>query len=168
MKKVGIFYGSSTGNTADAAGEIKKQIGGSNAEVFDVADIKADDLNNFSNIILGTSTWGAGDLQDDFEDFLDVIDSIDLSGRVVALFGMGDQISHGETYIDGLSEVLKKVKEKGATVIGKTSSEGYEHDGSESEIDGEFIGLALDDDNQSELTEERISSWVKDIKPKFV
>ena len=168
MKPVGIFYGSSTGNTGDAANAIKSELGGDNAEVFDVADVKAEDLNNYTNIILGTSTWGAGDLQDDFEDFMDGINSIDLSGKVVAIFGMGDQVSHGETYIDGLSEVFKKVIEKSATVIGKTSSEGYEHEDSESEIDGEFIGLALDDDNQSELTEERISNWVKDLKTKFV
>lgn len=167
MKTVGIFYGSSTGNTADAANAIKKELGSDNAEVFHVSDAEPEDLNNFTNIILGTSTWGAGDLQDDFEDFLEGIDSIDLSGKVVALFGMGDQFSHGGTFIDGLSEVFNKVTEKGATVIGKTSSEGYEHDDSESEIDGEFIGLALDEDNQSELTDERITNWVKDLKTKF-
>lgn len=167
MKTVGIFYGSSTGNTADAASTIKKELGSDNSEVFHVSDSKAEDLNNFTNIILGTSTWGAGDLQDDFEDFLEGVDSIDLSGKVVALFGLGDQFSHGETFIDGLLEVYNKVTEKGATVVGKTSSKGYEHDGSESEIDGEFIGLALDEDNQSELTDERISNWVKDIKTKF-
>ncbi|MCK5906341.1 MAG: flavodoxin, partial [Flavobacteriales bacterium] len=142
MKTVGIFYGSSTGNTGDAAKAIQNKIG--DAKIFDVSDVKAEDLNDFSNIILGTSTWGAGDLQDDFEDFLDGVDSIDLSGKKVALFGMGDQESHGDTFIDGLAEVYKKVTEKGATVIGKTSSEGYEHEDSESEIDGQFIGLALD------------------------
>ena len=167
MKTIGIFYGSSTGNTGDAAEAIKKELGNDIAEVFDVTDVKAEDLNNFSNIILGTSTWGAGDLQDDFEDFLDGIDSIDLSGKTVALFGMGDQESHGETYIDGLAEVYKKVIEKGATVVGTTSSEGYEHESSEAEINGNFVGLALDEDNQSELTEERISNWVKDLKDKF-
>ena len=167
MKTIGIFYGSSTGNTGDAAEAIKKELGNDVAEVFDVTDAKAEDLNNFSNIILGTSTWGAGDLQDDFEDFLDGIDSVDLSGKTVALFGMGDQESHGETYINGLAEVFKKVTEKGATIVGATSSEGYEHENSEAEIDGNFIGLALDEDNQSDLTEERISNWAKELKAKF-
>ncbi len=167
MKTIGIFYGSSTGNTGDAAEAIKKELGNDAVEIFDVADAKVEDLDSFSNIILGTSTWGAGDLQDDFEDFLDGIDSIDLSSKTVALFGMGDQESHGETYVDGLAEVYKKVIEKGATVVGATSSDGYEYESSEAEIDGNFIGLALDEDNQSELSEERISNWVKDIKTKF-
>jgi flavodoxin I len=167
MKTVGIFYGSSTGNTGDAAVAIKKELGSDNAKVFDVTDAKVEDLNNFSNIILGTSTWGSGDLQGDFEDFLESIDTVDLSGKTVALFGMGDQESHGETYIDGLAEVFDKVTKNGATIIGNTSSEGYEHENSEAEIDGSFVGLALDDDNQSELTEERISNWVKELKNKF-
>ena len=167
MKTIGIFYGSSTGNTGDAVEAIKNELGDNVAEIFDVSDAKVEDLNKFPNIILGTSTWGAGDLQDDFEDFLGGIDSIDLSGKTVALFGMGDQESHGETYIDGLAEVYKKVIEKGATVVGATSSDGYEHESSEAEVDGNFVGLALDEDNQSELSEERISNWVKDIKTKF-
>jgi flavodoxin I len=167
METIGIFYGSSTGNTEDAAKQIQSEFGDNSVKIFDTSETKATELSDFSNIILGTSTWGAGDIQDDFEAFIDDIDSMDLSGKNIALFGMGDQYGHGDTYVDALAEVYSKVIEKGATVIGETSSEGYDHDNSEAENDGKFVGLALDEDNQSELTNERITNWVTDLKSKF-
>jgi len=168
MKKIGVFYGSSTGNTGDVAKVIQQQLGNDNADVFDVSEVEADELDTYKNIVFGTSTWGAGDIQDDFDEFLDKLDSVDLSGKKIALFGLGDQISHGDTFIDGLAEVYKKVNERGASVIGKTSTDGYEHEASESEIDGKFVGLALDEDNQSELTDDRVSDWVGVLKGEFV
>ena len=70
MQNIGIFYGSSTGNTEAAAEQLQKEFGADNARIFDVSDVKASDLEGYSNLIFGSSTWGIGDLQDDFEGFL--------------------------------------------------------------------------------------------------
>ena len=41
---------------------------------------------------------------------------------------------------------------------------GYEHAGSKSEVDGKFLGLPLDEDNQGDQTEDRASDWVTQLK----
>ena len=55
----------------------------------------------------------------------------------------------------------------GGKLIGKWSTEGYEFDESLGCVDGEFLGLAIDYDNQDDLTEERIEAWVEQIKDLF-
>ena len=150
MEKVGIFFGSSTGNTESAAEAIKGLLG--NAELFNVADTKAAKMAEFTNLIIGTSTWGVGDLQDDMEGFVSDMASVDLKGKKVALFGLGDQSSYGDTYCDGMGKVYQALQGKGCDVIGFMPTAGYEFDASVAVDGGEFVGLALDADNQGEKT----------------
>ena len=162
MEKVGIFYGSSTGNTEAAANAIQAKLG--NAEVFNVANTPASKMADFTNIIIGTSTWGVGDLQDDMEGFVNDISGVDLKGKKVALFGLGDQGSYGDTYCDAMAKVFKALQGKGCDVVGFTSTEGYEFDSSEAVDGDEFVGLALDADNQGDKTDKRIADWVGKLK----
>lgn len=166
MAHIGIFYGSSTGNTEAAAGKIVKALSGHEVEVFDVSSANSD-FSTFDVVIFGTSTWGLGDLQDDWDSFIDEVKSGDLSGKKVALFGLGDSSSYSDTFSDGISKIYDAVKGKGVTLIGRTSTEGYNFESSESVIDGEFIGLVLDEDNESEKTDERIALWVEQLKKEF-
>ncbi len=159
---IGIIFGSSTGNTERAAELIAEKIDGS--EVKNIADVDAAYLGSCSALILGSSTWGAGDLQDDWETGIDTLKSADLSGKKVALFGFGDQEGWGDTFVEALSILYKAVTEKGAEVVGKCSTEGYSFSSSESVVDGEFVGLPLDEENQSDLTEDRIAAWTDKIK----
>lgn len=165
MEKVGIFFGSSTGNTESAAEAIKGLLG--NAELFNVADTKAAKMAEFTNLIIGTSTWGVGDLQDDMEGFVSDMASVDLKGKKVALFGLGDQSSYGDTYCDGMGKVYQALQGKGCDVIGFMPTAGYEFDASVAVDGGEFVGLALDADNQGEKTDERIKTWVAKIQKEF-
>lgn len=161
---IAVVYGSSTGNTQSAAEMIAGMIG--EAEVLDVASISPEDLNGYDKLILGSSTWGEGEFQDDWEDF-DWSD-VDLSGKTVALFGMGDQESYAEEYCNALGLLHERVSEKGANIVGEWENEGYEFEESNAlNDDGKFVGLALDCDNQDDLTEERVTSWVESIKSHF-
>ena len=161
---IGIFYGSSTGNTKDVSVKLQEALGG---DLHNITDVDADTIAGYDSIVFATSTWGAGDLQDDWEDFFPSLDDIDFSGTKVAIMGLGDQDNYGDTFVDGMQILADKVEELGGEIVGYTSTEGYEYDNSEAEKDGRFIGLVIDEDNQSDLTDERIRDWVAQLKPVF-
>ncbi len=161
MSNIAIFYGSSTGNTESVAEQLAEQLG---AELFDVANSPADKLGEYNNLIFGTSTWGIGDLQDDWEDFISELESADLNGKTVALFGLGDSGSYADSFVEAMAKIYDVIKEKGCKIVGAISTDGYEHEASEAVVDGKFVGLAIDEENQGDLTEERISNWVAQIK----
>ncbi len=155
MKTITVIYGSTTGNTEQAAKAIAARLNGKAIAVRDAqpADFDVDLL------ILGTSTWGSGDLQDDWATDLGKLQAAPLRGRTVALFGLGDQCSFGASYLDGLAALYDTVVARGANVIGAWPIAGYQHEGSKAVRNGAFVGLALDDDNESSLTPARIAAW---------
>ncbi|MDR3127306.1 MAG: flavodoxin [Tannerellaceae bacterium] len=163
MKKTGIFYGSSSGNTKGVAEKIAKALGIDRADVHDVAKAKAGDLAGYELLLLGCSTWGLGDLQDDFADFVGELSKADLSGKKVGLFGCGDSSSYPDTFCNALGTIYKAVCGK-AEMIGNVSVEGYTYDDSEAVVEGHFVGLPLDEDNESKLTGKRIEDWLQVIK----
>ncbi len=167
MQNIGIFYGTSTGNSEAAAKQIQKEFGADSATIFDVSETKAGDLEQYSNIILGCSTLVIGELQYDFDDFMPEIKAANLEGKKIAIFGLGDQDSYSDTFVDGIGLIYDALKGKGCQVVGKVSTEGYNYDESRAEVDGQFMGLPLDEDNQYDLTEERIKNWVAKLKKEF-
>lgn len=164
MQNIGIFYGSSTGNTENAAIQIKQEFGNDIAQTFDVANTKASDIEQYSNIILGSSTWGIGEMQDDFETFLPKLAAADLEGKNVAIFGFGDQDTYPDSFVDAIGEIYEILEPKGCKIIGKTSTDSYDFDDSRAVVDDHFVGLALDEENQNELTDKRIKHWVEQLK----
>jgi flavodoxin len=167
MKIIGIFYGSSSGNTEGVAKQIQAEFGADNAQVFDVAKATKDDLEKFDNLIFGTSTWGFGELQDDFDGFMKQIEAANLSGKTVALFGCGDQESYSDTFVDGMGLVWQSLQGKGCDIVGQTSTEGYSYSNSQSDVEGKFVGLAIDENNQSDQTADRVKAWVEVLKNAF-
>lgn len=164
MDKVAIFYGSTSGNTETVANSIAKKL---EADTFNVGNNPTDKLSEYNNLILGTSTWGYGDLQDDWDNFIEDLKKADLTDKVIALFGVGDAYSYPDTYVNGMAIIYDAIKEKGCTIVGKMPTEGYEFDESQAVIDGQFVGLALDEDNDGDKTENRINEWVDKLKNKF-
>ncbi|RAZ25874.1 flavodoxin FldA [Campylobacter hyointestinalis] len=160
----GIIFGSSMGNTEEAANLIASNLGIDN--VLNIADTDAKTINSFDKLIIGSSTWGSGDLQDDWDVF--DFDSLDVSGKTVALFGLGDSSSYSDTYCDAMGIIYDKLVQKGANIIGQVSADGYSFDESRSLKDGKFVGLALDADNESDQTEERIKKWTESIKSQIL
>lgn len=163
MKKTVIVYGTSTGTCEELANKIGSKLGVDN--IINVTDLDSSIVADNDNLILGTSTWGAGEMQDDWYDGVKVLKGADLSGKTVALFGCGDSESYPDTFVGGMSEIYNAAKAAGADVIGAVSTDGYTFDDSESVVDGHFVGLALDEVNEDDKTDERIEAWVAEIQP---
>lgn len=157
MSKTVVIFGSSTGTCEGIAEKIGAKLG---AEVVNVQDLN-DDVLAADNLLLGTSTWGAGELQDDWYDGVDTIKGADLSGKTVAIFGCGDSASYSDTFCGAMKELYNAAKEAGANVIGEVSTDGYTFDDSDAIVDGKFVGLALDDINEDDKTDERIDAWLE-------
>ena len=115
-------------------------------------------------LILGTSTWGFGDLQEDWDAFLGSLTKMNLTGKTIALFGLGDSSTYSDTFVDGMGIIYRALLEKGCKFIGKVDRSNYSFDSSEAEIDGELVGLALDEDSESQKTSARLDEWLKAIK----
>ena len=162
MKKTIVIYGSSTGTCEGIAEKIGARLG---AEVLNVQDMTADVIAANENLILGTSTWGAGELQDDWYDGLKVLKSSNLSGKTIALFGCGDAESYGDTFVGGMGELYDSIKDSGARFIGSVATDDYSFDDSAAVVGGQFVGLPLDDVNEDDKTDGRIEAWVAVISP---
>lgn len=162
MKSTIVIYGSSTSTCQGIAENIAGKLG---VEAIDVANIEEATVSAHDNLILGTSTWGAGEMQDDWYDGVKTLKSAGLAGKTVALFGCGDCESYPDTFCGGMKELYDAAVEAGATVLEGVCTDGYTFDDSEAVADGKFVGLALDDVNEEDKTEERIDSWLETIKP---
>ncbi|CAL1240575.1 flavodoxin [Candidatus Methylocalor cossyra] len=172
-KKIGIFYGSDTGNTRRVAKSIAKKLGEIAAPPVDVKNASVDEFIQYQALILGTPTLGEGELpglssgcsEESWEEFLPKLKGQDLSGKVVALFGLGDQDAYGHEFVDGLILLYNFVVEAGAKVVGAWPTEGYTFEKSNSIIDGKFVGLVIDHENQSDQTDARLDAWLAAVKP---
>lgn len=165
MANVGLFYGSTTGKTVDAAEEIQKALGGDSViDLHEISDKEAADLADYDYLIIGCPTWNIGDLQDDWEAIVDDLDDVDFSGKTVAYFGTGDQIGYGDNFQDAMGILEEKISGLGGKTVGYWPADGYEHSASKALRDGKFCGLALDDDNESDKTAARIQTWCAQLK----
>ena len=160
MKKTIVVYGSSTGTCESIANTLAVILG---VSAMTVSDFNADVGAENDNLILGTSTWGAGELQDDWYDGINVLKGADLSGKTVAIFGCGDAESYSDTFCGAMKEIYDAAQ--GANILPGVSTDGYTFDDSEAVVDGKFVGLALDDVNEDDKTEKRINAWLEAIKP---
>lgn len=164
MKKTGVFYGSTTGTTESVARMIANKLGISSGDVYDVSKLTADVAGSYEALILGTSTWGDGELQDDWYDGIKVLKGMDLSGKTVALFGCGDSESYADTFCDGMGILFNELKGSGCRFIGAVSDADYTYSSSGAVTDGCFVGLAIDETNEGDKTEERITAWTEMLK----
>jgi flavodoxin I len=164
MKAVGLLYGSSSGKTEKIAFKIKECLSQfASVELIDIAETNEIDFNKFSILIFGASTWGIGRLQDDWLTFIVNNPPVDLKGNCVAFFGLGDQDGYPDTFNDGMGILYDIYKPSGFIHLGKWPIADYVFEDSKALEGNEFIGLALDEDNQPDKTDERINSWVSQI-----
>ncbi|HBK33054.1 MAG TPA: flavodoxin, partial [Porphyromonadaceae bacterium] len=146
MSKIAILYGSSGGNTEQVAEKIKNLFDG-NADLFNVDSVKLDEIKAYPYLILGTSTTGVGDLQDDWDSFLPTFSKADLSDKTVAIFGLGDSASFSDTFAQSMKVIYDAIHDK-TRLIGQVPDEGYTYDASEAVIDDTWVGLPIDEDNE--------------------
>ncbi|WP_024850869.1 flavodoxin FldA [Hydrogenovibrio kuenenii] len=166
MAQVGLFYGTDTGNTERVADMIKDKIGADIVDVYDIASASAADFAKYDKIILGQPTWYYGELQSSWDDFWDEFKGIDFTDKQVACFGLGDQADYAEYFLDAMGLMHDIALENGSIPVGYWSTDGYQFDESKAVTeDGEFfVGLAIDEDQQPEMTAERVDQWVDQVK----
>ncbi|MDE6266346.1 MAG: flavodoxin [Muribaculaceae bacterium] len=157
--KTGIFYGSTTGTTEKVAKQIGAAMGVADKDIINVKKGSPVDVADYDLIILGCSTWGAGDMQNDMHDFLDGVQSLDLEGKKVAFFGCGDE-KMKKTFCNAVGYMYDMMKDTKAKRIGSYPAEVYNFTHTEAERDGSIVGLLIDDTNHADLTEPRIKQWV--------
>ena len=166
---IGLFYGSSTCYTEIVAEKIVAIFGEDRVDLHNIADEPVIKAQFYDCLIFGIPTWDYGELQEDWEDIWDDLDELDLSGKRVALYGLGDQIGYPEWFQDALGYLHHKLLQLGAVSVGQWPNQGYEFEQSKALTDdgSHFVGLALDDENQFELTDQRLAQWCRQINEQF-
>ena len=171
MNKIGLFFGTDTGNTetvAESMVESLKELTGQDiVDVYEIYQKKSEDMSAYNYLILGQPTWYDGELQGDWEEFLPELKNIDFTGKKVALFGLGDQYGYASYFCDALGIYADIIEDQGGEIVAFTSVEGYELDYSKAQREDQFVGLCLDVDNEDELTEERVDKWLQDVVKAF-
>lgn len=176
MARIGIFFGSTSGKTRKVAKMIKKRFDDETvAEPLNINKATADDLAAYQFLILGTPTMGEGQLpglssecdDESWEEALLRLADIDLSGKVVAIYGLGDQDGYPNQFVDAMIELYDFVIERGGRVVGAWPTDGYAFTTSQAVLDDKFVGLALDLDNQSDQTATRLDAWLQLIAPEL-
>ena len=165
--RIKLIYGSDTGNTELVTEDIIKLL--DDVEVTTVADLTPEDWDH-DKFILGIPTWYDGELQSDWEDYFEEFKTIDFTNKTVAIFGLGDQLGYEEWFCDGIGILAEVIMENGGKVIGYTEKDNsYDLEETPKSLvdDNTFYGLCIDEDNQPELTQDRLEKWVVDIKEKF-
>jgi len=168
MKKTGIFYGSSSGETEYVAKQIQKELGGENkAEVINIVMASQEDLQKFDNLIFGTSTWREARMQYDWEFYQNLLDETDFSGKKIALFGTGDQVNYPDNFVDAMKILYDKVKENSGEIVGAVATDDYRFNKSKAIVNKKFVGLPVDETNEYQKTPERVKKWCETLKKEF-
>ena len=170
MTKIGIFYGSTAGVTEEIAEKLVEYFDEDTCELCNMEDFDDfDDMLQYDYLLLGSSTWGSGEVQNDWRDpLVDMEDEKpDFTGKTIAFFGAGDCGTHGENFVSALGILYDSFTAAGATVVGTVPTDGYTYKYSLAERDGQFVGLPIDEINESEKTDERIEAWIENLRPYF-
>lgn len=161
-----VAYGSTFGDTADAAARIVTLLSertGVPPKLMDIAFHDVRQLDGFDVLLLGCSTWNIGELQSDWEAKLEGLDALDLHHKKVGLFGSGNQLGYPDIYVDALGILAERVEARGAELVGLWPAAGYEHTASLAQRGHCFVGLALDETSQADRTPTRIGRWVTQL-----
>jgi len=166
MEKIGLFYSCNTKKTALAAKKISEEFD-HKLEHVNVESLTEKNFSAYRNMILGVSTWFDGELPNYWDEFIPALEDIDLNGKVVAIFGNGNQKGYPENFVDGIGIMADLIEKQGGRLVGFTSAKGYEFESSRALRGEQFIGLALDYENQAAQVNVKIKKWVEQLKKEF-
>ncbi|MEI6141583.1 MAG: flavodoxin [Mariniphaga sp.] len=167
MNKIGLFYSYNSKKTAKIAGIIHNNFTTDDVQLVDVDTINSGNFPDFDNMIVGVPTWFDGELPNYWDELLPALEDIDFTSKKIAIFGLGDQKGYPENFCDAIGIMALFFEEKGAQIVGKIPLDGYTFETSKAVRNGEFLGLPLDQENQSRLTAGRIENWVINLKNEF-
>jgi flavodoxin I len=164
MKKIGIFYSFRSVKTKQQVHKMTKLFGEGNVDEIDVDSATGKDLAKYDSLILAVPTWFDGELPNYWDEMLPDLEDISFKGKKVAIFGGGNQKGYSENFVDGVGIMAEFMEARGAKIVGYTSTEGYTFESSRAQKGNQFVGLALDIENQAALTNERVEKWVNQLK----
>jgi flavodoxin I len=169
MEKIGIIYWPKNGSVENVAKKIYERFDKANADIYDILSIEATDLVNYDCLIMGGSTvgaeiWQEAQANNKWNIFFNELNKLNLKKKEVAIFGLGDQILYPNNFVDGMALIKEEFEKRGAKIIGKWSTEGYRFKDSLAIEGDKFLGLAIDEDQQAELTDQRIDQWIELLK----
>jgi flavodoxin I len=170
MTPIGLFYGTDTGFTEIVVKLIQEEfelVAPDLLTVHNIGDTAVTTLQQYDRLIIGCPTWDIGQLQADWDKAYNALEGLDLTGKQVAIFGLGDQYGYPDSYCDAIGILAKKFASRGAALVGFTATDGYEFTHSAGVRDGQFLGLALDEDNESDRSPQRVSEWVWQLVDEF-
>ena len=167
MKKIGLFYGTSTKKTADVAQKILSEFKKEEIDAIATEEAWEKDFEKYDNILIGASTWFDGELPTYWDEIRPILESLDMTGKKVAIFGLGDQEGYPDNFVDAIGILAELFESAGAQLVGFTSPEGYTFGHSKALRDGKLLGLAIDVENQADKTDRRVKEWVKEIKTEY-
>lgn len=176
MASIGIFFGTDTGRTRLVAKQIAKKIGEAAAAPVNIGRSSLADFLAFDRLIVGSPTLGDGELpgqstglaQPSWEEFLPQLASADLTGKTIAIYGLGDQKKYPNEFVDAIGILHATFSARGARIIGDWPADGYEFKASQAVHDGRFLGLPIDQLNQATLTEARLDAWLAQVLPELL
>ena len=172
MKKIAIIYSPKGGNVDKASKIISGKFNPDQIIRTSITDLDIKVLEDADYWLVGGSTVGSHNWED-AEDinmwhrFFKMLDSIDMKTKTVAFFGLGDQILYPHHYVDSLGEFQEEFSNRNTKIVGQWPIDGYKFIHSDGVENKMFYGLALDEDNQDELTEGRIEKWLMEVKKEF-
>ncbi|MFT3738995.1 MAG: flavodoxin [Breznakibacter sp.] len=166
-KKIGIFYSFRSVKTKQQVHKMVKLLGEGNVDEINVDVTTGKEIASYDYLILAVPTWFDGELPNYWDELVPDMEDVSFDGKKVAVFGGGNQKGYSENFVDGIGIMAKFIEERGAKIVGYTSIEGYTFEYSKAQRGNQFIGLALDIENQAALTNQRIENWVSVLKREF-
>lgn len=163
--KIGLFYGSSTCYTEMVSEKIRAIMGEDLVDIYNIKDTPVATLQDYDFLLLGISTWDFGEIQEDWNAVWQQLDGLTLSNKHIALFGLGDQEGYGEWFLDAMGLLHDELQATGCRFLGYWPNEGYQFEQSKALTEDKqfFVGLALDEDSQYEITDDRLATWCEQI-----
>jgi flavodoxin I len=167
MSKTAIIYSFNTKKTGKIAERVRDAFGEDQVEMVNAEEITEEQFLSYDHIIMGVPTWFDGELPNYWDEFVPALEDLDLQGKKIALFGLGDQKGYAENFLDGMGIMADILEGQGATLVGFTSTEGYEFESSRAQRGDQFAGLAIDYENQGSMNKQRVAAWVDQLKNEF-
>jgi flavodoxin I len=168
MKRIGLFYSFNTNKTSQAARKIGEEFKADQIDHVNAETLTEQEFLSYDNLILGVPTWFDGELPNYWDEFVPALEELDLNGKIIAIFGNGNQKGYPENFVDGVGIMAELLESRGARLVGFTSAQGFEFESSRALRGKQFTGLALDFENQGSQINQRIKDWVEQLKGEFI
>lgn len=171
MKKIALFYAPKGGSVNKMASMLADKFGSQNIDMMCVCEVDADKIIEYDKIIFGNSSIHTGsiiaDRDKNWNKFLTDLKKVDLTGKKVALFGLGNHLTYPDHFVDSMGDLADYLEGLNAKICGQVHDEGYVYKRSRALRGDKFVGLPLDEECESDKSEARITCWVSQLKKEF-